>query len=136
MALDNGCVEQISLKFSDESIGPKVTTPFFYLERQHCVQEHDDIISGMDVTADEKMLVTSSYDKCIVCLDLETLRLESRINEAHHDLITDLAANKVAAHTIATAAQDGTVKSWDLRSNSRQTCKLSSSFCHLHKVAN
>jgi len=143
VALDNGCVEQISLTFSDEPLpvahvagqapaagDPSAAAPaaaanpasFFYLERQHSVQEHDDIISGMDVTADGKTLVTASYDKCVVSLDLETLRLESRFNEAHPDLISDLAANKVAAHTVATAAQDGTVRSWDLRSNTQQTC--------------
>ena len=69
VGLDNGGVEQVTLTFSDES---DVQAPsFFFLERQYSVQEHDDLISGLDLTkdplegggADGGQLVTVSYDR-------------------------------------------------------------------------
>jgi len=130
VGLDNGGVEQVTLTFSDES---DVQAPsFFFLERQYSVQEHDDLISGLDLTkdplegggADGGQLVTVSYDRSIVALDINTMRLESRISDAHPNLISAVAANRFhrgeAAKTIATAAQDGTVQLWDLRTSGKQ----------------
>ena len=60
----------------------------------------------------------------IVALDINTMRLESRISDAHPNLISAVAANRFhrgeAAKTIATAAQDGTVQLWDLRTSGKQ----------------
>ena len=121
VALDNGSVEQVSLKFSDETEND--VPSFFFLEREHCIQEHDDIITAMDITCDGKNVVTSSYDKCVVCLEVTTLRLETRMNDAHSDLISNLSANKVEPSMIATAANDGTVKTWDLKTSTEQQSK-------------
>merc|ERR1719295_2212945 len=130
VGLDNGGVEQVTLTFSDES---DVQAPsFFFLERQYSVQEHDDLISGLDLTkdplegggADGGQLVTVSYHRSIVALDINTMRLESRISDAHPNLISAVAAKRFhrgeAAKTIATAAQDGTVQLWDLRTSGKQ----------------
>ena len=43
MAGDGGAVEQVKLSFSEED-DPQ--SSFFYLDRIHSAQEHDDIITG------------------------------------------------------------------------------------------
>ena len=70
VATDNGSVEQVKLSFSPES---EPSSSFFYLDRIHSAQEHDDLITGLVSTPDK--LITSSYDKCIVVLEKETLKL-------------------------------------------------------------
>ena len=52
-------------------------------------------------------------------MDVATLRLESRISEAHDNVISDVAANRKTGDVIATAAQDGSVQLWDLRNRSK-----------------
>jgi len=57
--LDNGSIELLALTVSREDPGK----PFNFLERLKTVQEHDDIITGMALTCDKSLIVTSSYDK-------------------------------------------------------------------------
>ena len=45
MAGDGGAVEQVKLSFSEED-DPQ--SSFFYLDRIHSAQEHDDIITGKE----------------------------------------------------------------------------------------
>jgi len=126
VGLDNGALEQVTLAFCDEA--DIKGDSFFFLERQYCVQEHDDLISGLDLTSDPleggdaaaaSHLVTVSYDRSIVVMDVATLRLETRITEAHDNVISDVSANKTVKAVIATAAQDGAVQLWDIRTRGK-----------------
>ena len=128
VGLDNGALEQVTLAFCDEA--DVKGDSFFFLERQYCVQEHDDLISGLDLTSDPLSegvggdappghLVTVSYDRSIVVMDVATLRLETRISEAHDNVISDVSANRTVKGVIATAAQDGAVQLWDLRTRAK-----------------
>jgi len=58
-ALDNGSIELLTLSHNNED--PK--KPYNFFERQKTIREHDDIITGMTLTADGSKVVTSSYDK-------------------------------------------------------------------------
>lgn len=126
MAGDNGGVEQVRLTFSEED---DPSTSFFYLQRIHSIQEHDDLITGIVMTADKSKVVTASYDRTIVVLEAETLKLTSKVQEAHNDLISNVASNCVDVNLIATAGHDGLVSTWDLRcieaSSTSQSCKKS-----------
>ena len=57
MAEDNGAVDQVRLTFSEEE---DPSSSFFYFDRIHSVLEHDDIITGIVLTADKSKLVTVS----------------------------------------------------------------------------
>lgn len=130
IGLDHGAVEHVTLSFSDEGEGSvpvegSSVTPhplsYFYLERMASVQEHDDIITGLDVTADGKVLVTCSYDGTVVALDVNTLRLESRLKNPQEGLMTNVSTNKVNVDVIATAANDGNATTCDLRTSSEKS---------------
>lgn len=112
VAGDGGAVEQVKLSFSEED-DPQ--SSFFYLDRIHSAQEHDDIITGIVLTADKSKLVTASYDKSIVVLEKETLKLLSRVPAAHTDLINTVAADPFNTNSIVTAGNDGKVLTWDVR---------------------
>ena len=73
--------------------------------------------------------MTSSYDNTIVVSETETLRLLSRIPEAHTDIIYNIAVSESNQNMLVSAANDGFVSLWDLRtirqSNSSHNCKFS-----------
>ena len=123
VALDNGGIETVKLSFSDENTAEN---SFFYLERCKSVEEHDDLITGLVSTPDK--LITASYDKSFVQLEKETLKLISRFENAHSDLITNLAVSSNNFDLICTSSTDGLVSLWDLRqcgtTNSSQSCKF------------
>ena len=102
---------------------------FFYLERLKSVTEHDDLISSIVKTQDGSQIITSSYDNSIVVSETETLRLLSRIPEAHTDIIYNIAVSDKNQNILISAANDGFVSLWDLRtirqSNSSHNCKFS-----------
>ena len=101
----------VSLSFSDEG-GQE---SFYFLETKAASQEHEDIITALDISADRVKVITSSYDKTVVVLDVNTLRLEERLSDIHHDIISNVAANSVNPNVIATSANDGVAAAWDLR---------------------
>jgi len=126
VAGDGGAVEQVMLSFSEED---DPNSSFFYLDRIHSAQEHDDIITGIVLTADKSKLVTASYDKSFVVLEKESLRIVSRVSAAHTDLINTLAANPFNTNTIVTAGNDGKVLTWDLRKAGNTEAKPTSMSC-------
>lgn len=67
------------------------------------------------MTADKSKILTSSFDRSVIVLETETLKLVSRLSNAHTDLINYIAANAVNSNLICTAGQDGFVSLWDLR---------------------
>ena len=86
------------------------------------------LITGIVLTADKSKLVTASYDKSIVVLEKETLKLLSRVPAAHTDLINTVAADPFNTNSIVTAGNDGKVLTWDVRKtniegNVAQSCK-------------
>ena len=101
----------VSLSFSDEGSQES----FYFLETKAASQEHEDIITALDISADKIKVITSSYDKTVVVLDVNTLRLEERLSDIHHDIISNVAANSVNPNVIATSANDGVAAAWDLR---------------------
>ena len=115
VALDDGSLQHVSLSFSDEGQDLSGKGSFFFLETKAASQEHDDIITGLDITRDGSKVITSSYDKTVVILDVNTFRLEGRLTDIHDDLISNVAANRVNSSIIATSANDGTVAAWDLK---------------------
>lgn len=118
VALDNGGVETVKLSFSDEDT---LENSFFYLERCRSVQEHDDLITSLVSSPDK--LITCSYDRSVVVLEKESLKLVTKINEAHDDLISNMAVNPGNFDLIGTASNDGTVQLWDLRQcETSQSC--------------
>ncbi len=62
MALDNGSIELLTLSHNNED----AKKPYNFLERQKTIREHDDIITGMTLSADGSKVVTSSYDKQVI----------------------------------------------------------------------
>ena len=82
VALDSGAVETVKLSFSDEG-SPE--NSFFYLERSRSVQEHDDLITSLVATPDK--LLTCSYDRSIVLLEKDSLKLVSKVDENHGFLV-------------------------------------------------
>ena len=110
VACDDGSLHYVSLSFSDEGQGS-----FFFLETKAASQEHEDIITAIDISQDGTKVMTSSYDKTVVVLDVNTLRLEERLSDIHHEIITSVAANRVNPNLIATSANDGIAAAWDLR---------------------
>ena len=124
VALDNGGVETVKLSFSDEDT---LENSFFYLERCRSVQEHDDLITSLVSSPDK--LITCSYDRSVVVLEKESLKLVTKINEAHDDLISNMAVNPGNFDLIGTASNDGTVQLWDLRQcETSQSCKSHQNF--------
>ena len=101
----------VSLSFSDEG-GQE---SFYFLETKAASQEHEDIITALDISVDRIKVITSSYDKTVVVLDVNTLRLEERLSDIHHEIISNVAANRVNPNVIATSANDGVAAAWDLR---------------------
>ena len=86
------------------------------------------LITGIVLTADKSKLITASYDKSIVVLEKETLKLLSRVPAAHTDLINAVAADPFNTNSIVTAGNDGKVLTWDVRKtniegNVAQSCK-------------
>ena len=105
--------------FSDEGTSEN---SFFYLERCRSVQEHDDLITSLVPSPDK--LITCSYDRSVVVLEKESLKMVTKINEAHDDLISNLDVNSANFDLIGTAGNDGTVQLWDLRQcETSQSCK-------------
>ena len=101
----------VALSFSDEGD----QSSFFFLETKAASQEHEDIITALDVSLDGTKVMTSSYDKTVVVLDVNTLRLEERLSDIHHEIISSVAANRINPNIIATSAHDGIAAAWDLR---------------------
>ena len=111
VACDDGTLHYVALSFSDEGD----QTSFFFLETKAASQEHEDIITALDISLDGTKVMTSSYDKTVVVLDVNTLRLEERLSDIHHEIISNVAANRINPNIIATSAHDGIVAAWDLR---------------------
>ena len=103
------------------------------------MQEHDDLITGIALTMDKDKLITSSYDRSLVVLEQETLKLVSRVSEAHTDLIHSLDTSLFNANLVASAGQDGQALLWDLRqlqdSDSSPICKLLNHIWHVRNLA-
>nr|ACO11266.1 Methylosome protein 50 [Caligus rogercresseyi] len=100
LALDSGALETLLLQE-----GP-------YFERISVVLEHDDLITGLTRSPDR--IMTSSYDKSIVIYDPHcALALDTRLLAS--DLLSDVASNPLDPFSLASAALDGTVALWDLR---------------------
>ena len=115
VACDDGSLHHVALNFSDEGEESTGEESFFFLETKAGSQEHEDIITGLDISQDGLKVITSSYDKTVVVLDVNTLRLEGRLTGIHDDLISNVAANRVNSNIIATSANDGIVAAWDLK---------------------
>ena len=111
VACDDGSLHHVSLSFSDESSQGS----FFFLETKAASQEHEDIITALDISQDGKKVITSSFDKTVVVLDVNTLRLEERLSDIHNEIISNVAANRIDPNIIATSANDGIAAVWDLR---------------------
>ena len=111
VACDDGSLHHVALSFSDEGEGQS----FFFLETKAGSQEHEDIITGLDILQDGSKVLTSSYDRTVVILDVNTLRLERRMSEIHSDIISNVASNRINTNIFATSAHDGIVATWDLR---------------------
>ena len=91
VACDDGSLHHVSLSFSDESSQGS----FFFLETKAASQEHEDIITALDISQDGKKVITSSFDKTVVVLDVNTLRLEERLSDIHNEIISNVAANRI-----------------------------------------
>ena len=92
------------------------------------LQEHDDLISGMALT--DKHVITSSFDKSVVCVERDTLRKVRTWEGAHADLVLDIDAEadggkdgkgKDGGNRFATCANDGVVALWDVREEKCQS---------------
>ena len=116
VACDDGSLHHIALSYSSED-------SFFFLETKAGSQEHEDIITGLDITHDGSKVITSSYDQTVVVLDVNTLRLEERLCDIHNDIISNVASNRKNSNIIATSANDGIAASWDLRTPERFTAR-------------
>ena len=114
VASDDGSLHHVALSYSSED-------SFFFLETKAGSQEHEDIITGLDITHDGSKVITSSYDRTVVVLDVNTLRLEERLSDIHNDIISNVASNRKNSNIIATSANDGIAASWDLRTPERFT---------------
>merc|ERR1719510_887015 len=68
--------------------------------------------------------ITTSYDRSVVVLDKNALKLVSRVQDAHSDLINHVAVNASNFNLFSTAGNDGQVSLWDFRNfdNSSQPC--------------
>jgi len=120
VACDDGSLHHVALSFSDEGEKSGGQDSFFFLETKAGSQEHEDIITGLDISQDGSKVITSSYDRTVVVLDVNTLRLEARLSDIHNDIISNVAANRVNSNIIATSANDGIAAAWDLRTT--DTC--------------
>ena len=121
VVFDDGSLQYVSLAFSDEqgSEGQELQAPskresFFFFETKAFTHEHDDIITGIDITPDNRKVVTSSSDKTVVALDINTFKLETRLIDIHDNLISDVGTNRLNPNVIATSANDGMVATWDI----------------------
>ena len=114
VACDDGSLQHVALSFSDEGEDHEEQS-FFFLEIKAGSQEHEDIITGLDISQDGSKVITSSYDRTVVILDTHTLRLEARYSEIHDDIISNVGANRVNSNIFATSAHDGIVAAWDIR---------------------
>lgn len=115
VACDDGSLHHVALSFSDEGEESGGQDSFFFLETKAGSQEHEDIITGLDISVDGSKAITSSYDRTVVVLDVNTLRLEARMSDIHNDIISNVAANRVNLNIIATSANDGIAAAWDIR---------------------
>ena len=112
VACDDGSLHHVSLSFSYEGEDES----FFFLETKAGSQEHEDIITGLDISQDGSKVLTSSYDRTVVILDVKTLRLEERMSDIHSDIISNVASNRINPNIFATSAHDDVAAAWDLRS--------------------
>ena len=83
--------------------------------------------SSIVKSQDGSQFMTSSYDNSIIVSETETLRLLSRIPDAHTDIIYNITVSETNPNILVSAANDGFVSLWDLRtirqSNSSHNCK-------------
>ena len=119
VACDDGYLNHVALTFSEEGQESSGEECFFFLETKAGVQEHEDIITGLDILRDGLKAITSSYDKTVVVLDVNTLRMEERLTGIHDDLISNVGANRINSNVIATSSNDGTVVAWDLKATDK-----------------
>eukprot|EP00095_Tigriopus_kingsejongensis_P005224 maker-scaffold585_size130225-snap-gene-0.23 protein:Tk05224 transcript:maker-scaffold585_size130225-snap-gene-0.23-mRNA-1 annotation:"predicted protein" len=117
IGLDNGSLEHHCLSFSENGTGEnaKKNPSYYFLDKVGSFQEHDDIVSGLSVTCDQRHVVTASHDKSLVIWDNATLAKTQGIPEAHLDIILAQDSHGKDANLIATASQDGRVALWDIR---------------------
>ena len=78
----------------------------------------------MALTSNGSKVVTGGYDKSLVVLDVNTLKLDRRIEGAHDSPVSYVAANQVTSDVIASSGNDGKVLTWDLKNGTEAGSSL------------
>jgi WD40 repeat protein len=86
-----------------------LTVPF---SKPHILTGHDNWVTAVGITADEKYLVSGSTDSTIKLWDLETKKIVYTLTD-HSDAVWSVAISP-DGKTIASGSLDKTVKLWDL----------------------
>jgi len=111
LGLDSGALDIVTL--TKERDGDRLT---HYLEIQSPVVEHEDQVLGMDLwkAGGEALAASVGADLRLNIWGPNLTLLHSYL-PSHHRLPTGVSCNPTEPHIVATTAQDGTVKMWDIR---------------------
>jgi len=110
---DGGIVEFFRIENKDN--GPVIVS-------QVQIEEHHDSVLALGVTCDGKSALTGSSDMCIKAWDTSSNLVKRHLSPAHSGQVTSLDPHPTHPEVFVSAAMDGNVLLWDLRSPNPASC--------------
>lgn len=103
LATDSGGLHWWSMQEQEQQLG-LVAEP----------QEHDDIISALDISLDKKIAVTGGHDNRVIIWDVEEA-IPKNNYKGHAGNVNGIACSPAESDVFLSCSQDGTILMWDLR---------------------
>jgi len=103
LATDSGGLHWWSLQEQEQQLG-LVAEP----------QEHDDIISALDISTDKASAISGGHDNKVVIWDVEEAIAKNHF-KGHAGKLNGISCSPVESDVFLSCSQDGTILMWDLR---------------------
>ena len=116
VGLDSGGIELVRLTHEEEEEeGSGVKEVRYYLEEQSPLEEHDDLLTGLDLFSDGS-LATVGADNKICVWDSQTA-LSLQYKPAHSGILSDVSCHRTDNNLLSTCSRsvDCSVRLWDTR---------------------
>ncbi|KAL4201332.1 hypothetical protein AMTRI_Chr02g258170 [Amborella trichopoda] len=122
---DDGDGRDASFHSLKRSLATKSNDPLkgFTFSEVGCLRYSNSKVLCCHFSSDGKLLASAGHDKKAVLWNMDTLDLESTLEE-HSSLITDVCFRPNSSH-LATSSFDKTVRVWNAANPSYSLCKLS-----------
>ena len=114
VGLDSGGIELVRLTQEEEEEG-EVREVRYYLEEQSPLEEHDDLLTGLDTFSDGGLATVGADNRLCIWDSLPALSLQYK--PCHAGLLSDVSCHRTDSRLLSTCSRnvDCSVRLWDTR---------------------